>query len=51
MELFYKNFGQLCTLAQESLDNDIGMFYTSTIFVNQLMSPIQFNNQINMTSN
>jgi hypothetical protein len=51
IQVFYNDLNQLCTLAQESIIDSITIFNGSTMFVNQIMPRIQFNNEINVTLN
>ncbi len=46
-DIFLSTLKELCSLAQESVTNNIMAFLSSTMFVNQMMSPIQFDNEIN----
>ena len=44
---FVDSLAQLCALAQDSVNNSIAAFSTSTILVNQVMSHVQFMTEIN----
>jgi hypothetical protein len=46
---FIRGLKQLCILAQESVNNNIMLSRASSMFVNQLISRIQFNNEMNVT--
>ena len=48
---FLNGFQQLCTLSQETVDNSITMFLASPMFVNRVMSRIQFTKEMNVTLN
>ena len=51
IDVFDETLQQLCTLAQETVDNSITTFNSSTMFVKQIMPRIQFNNEMNTTLN
>jgi hypothetical protein len=51
IQVFYNGLNQLCTLAQETVIDSITVFNGSTMLTNQIMSRIQFNNEINVTLN
>ncbi len=48
-EDFYTSLQQLCTLAEQSVDNSITVFNATTMFVNQIISRVQFDNEMNAT--
>ncbi len=48
-EDFYTSLQQLCTLAEQSVDNSITIFNAATMFVSQIMSRVQFDNEMNTT--